>query len=436
MDATVKLPLSGIRVLDLTAVWAGPHATMLLADWGAEVIRVESIQFVQPNTRGHLVKVPKEMPRLRKGWQVAYPDWDPGERPWNRYPLFQSHARNKLSVTVDLLRPEGLEVFHRLVSIADVFVENNVPETIEKLHLTYEELSRIRPDLIMLRMPAYGLSGPYKNYRSFGMQLEGTAGHTGLRGYTDTDPTAADEVYMGDAAGGVNGAFAVMLALRHRRRTGQGQLIELPQVENFMPYLGEAIMDYTMNGRVQGRLGNRHPSMAPHGVYRCRGEDRWVTIAAAGDEEWRGLCRAMGNPAWAREPRFRNGLARWKHQDDLDRFIGQWTEGQSPAEVMMVLQANGVAAGVVQDDSDLYADAQLNDQVFFKEFVHADAGTHRYPGLMWKAEETPNEMRTPPVRLGEYNEFVYRELMGVSGEEYGRLEETGHIGTVYASHLP
>ncbi len=435
-NAIVKLPLSGIRVLDLTAVWAGPHATMLLADWGAEVIRVESIQFVQPNTRGHMVHVPKEMPRLRRNWQVAYPDWDPGERPWNRYPIFQSHARNKLSMTVDLRTPEGLEVFHRLVSVADVFVENNVPETIEKLHITYEELARVRPDLIMLRMPAYGLSGKYKNYRSFGMQLEGTAGHTALRGYPDTDATSADEVYMGDAAGGVNGALAVMMALRHRRRTGEGQIIELPQVENFMPYLGEAIMDYTMNDRVQGPLGNRHPSMAPHGVYRCRGEDRWVTIAVANDEEWRGFCRAIGNPAWSQRASFRNGLARWKHQDELDRLIESWTKEKSPVEVMAALQANGVPSGAVQDDSDLYEDAHLDHQGFFKEFVHADAGTHRYPGLMWTAEDTPNELRTPPVRLGEYNEYVYRELMAMSREEYARLEETGHVGTVYASHLP
>ncbi len=204
-----QLPLAGVRVLALTVVWAGPHATQLLADWGAEVIRVESVQVMQPNTRGRMVKVPKNMPPA--GWGTAYPGMEPGERHWNRFALFQSHARNKLSMTVDLRNEEGRDIFHRLLMVSDVFVENNVPETLEKLHMTYEELVKIKPDLVMLRMPAYGLDGPYKNYRSFGSHLEGTAGHSSIRGYADMDPSVLDDSLMGDAAGGVNGALAVML---------------------------------------------------------------------------------------------------------------------------------------------------------------------------------------------------------------------------------
>ncbi len=433
----MTLPLEGIRVLDLTAVWAGPHATMLLADWGAEVIRVESIQVLQATTRGHMARPPKEVPRLRKGWGMSYPNWDPGDQPWNRYPIFQSHARNKLSMTVDLRLPEGLEIFHRLVALCDVFIENNVPETIEKLHLTYEELVEHRPDLIALRMPAYGLSGPYKNYRSFGVQLEGTAGHTLVRGYPDMDAgTGRDDVYIGDAAAGVNGALAVLMALRHRRRTGKGQLIELAQAENFIPYLGEAVMDYTMNRRVHDTLGNRHPSKAPHGVYRCRGEDRWVTIAVGNDEEWQGLCRALGHPVWSRDPRFATGIGRWKAQDEMDSRIEEWTAQRIPDEVMRLLQGEGVPAGAVLDDRDLYDDPQINALDFFKELTHKNTGTHRYPGVMWSAAGTPNEIRTPPVRLGEHNEYVYRELLAVSDSQLSELEERGHIGTEYAKHIP
>ena len=430
----MQLPLATIRVLDLTLVWAGPSATMVMADWGAEVIRVEPIQVLQPGARG-APSVPRELPRLRRSWGAGYPDWDPGERPWNRYPIFQSHARNKLSMTLDLERPGGLELFHRLLAIADVVIENNAPDTIEKLHVTYEELVKFRPDLIMLRMPAYGLDGAYKNYRSFGVQLESTAGHTWIRGYPDMDPMSRDNSYLGDAAAGVHGAFAVMLALRHRRRTGEGQLIELSQAETFIPYLGETVMDYNMNLRVHDTLGNRHPSMAPHGVYRCQGPDRWVTIAVRTEEQWRGLCLAMDEPSWCQDPRFGNALNRWKHQDELDRCIEAWTAERSPTEVMHRLQAHGVAAGAVLDDRDLYEDPHMSAQAYFKELTHRDSGTHRYPGIAWTAANTPNEIRTPPCRLGEHNDYVYTDLLAVSAQELTELQERGHIGTVYPDHL-
>ncbi len=431
----MKLPLEGIRVLDITGAWAGPHATMIMADWGAEVIRVESTQFFPATTRGHLVRVPKALPRARKGWGWSYPDWDPGEQPWNRFPIFQSHARNKLSMSVDMDRPEGLQVFHHMLAVSDVFVENNVPETIEKLHITYEELLKVKPDLIMLRMPAYGLNGPYKNYRSYGTHLEATSGHTWIRGYADMDPSLRDDVFMGDAAGGVNGAFAVLLALRHRRRTGKGQHIELSQAEAFIPYLGSTIMDYIMNARVHNALGNRHAHMAPHGAYRCQGKDKWVTICVASDGEWRSLCEAMGSPAWCQETKFSNCLGRWRHQDELDKRIEEWTSQCSPREVMELLQSHGVTACPVLDDRDLYEDPHMNAQGFFETLTHRECGTHRYPGIMWTMDGVANNIRTPPCCLGENNPYVYKELLGVSPGEYARLETTGHIGTAYASTL-
>ncbi|MBI3744153.1 MAG: CoA transferase, partial [Chloroflexi bacterium] len=372
---------------------------------------------------------------MRKSWGSCYPNWDPGERPWNRYPIFQSHARNKKSITLDLYRPEGREVFYQLVAIADVFVENSVPETVEKMHATHEELVRYKPDLISLRMPAYGLSGPYSNFRSFGVQLEGTAGHTLLRGYPDMDPSTRDDVYIGDAAAGVNGAFAVAMALRHRRRTGQGQLIEMAQCENFVPYLGEAVMDYSMNRRVHDTVGNRHWAKAPQGVYRCKGIDRWVTLAVSNDSEWKALCVAMGNPSLAGDPRFANGLSRWKNHDELDRVLSAWTASLDQREAMERLQAAGVAAGMVMDEADLFVDPHMHEQDYFKQLTHADAGTHFYPGLMWTAANTPNEVRTPPCRMGEHNEYGLKDLLGLTQGQYTRLEETGHVGMDYASHL-
>ncbi|MEE9198592.1 MAG: CoA transferase, partial [Dehalococcoidia bacterium] len=357
-----KLPLDGTRVLDITLVWAGPHATQLLADWGAQVIRVEPLQVFQAQTRGGRARPSREEVLAHKHWATAYPDWDPGQRPWNRHPAFNVHARNKLGATLDLARPEGTAVLDRLVAISDVLVENNVPETAEKLGLTYDRLRRINPSLIMVRMPGFGLDAPYKNYRCLGSHIDGVTGHTWVRGYPDMDLEYRDDVYFSDAAGGVGGALAVMMALRHRHRTGKGHLIELPQVENFAGYLGEVIMDYMMNGRVQASLGNRHPFMAPHGCYRCKGEDNWVVIAVASEEEWAGLCRAMGNPPGARDERFSDALGRLRRQDELDEGIGHWTRQRDKHKVMHLLQEGGVPAGAVLSQAEVYGDPHLKDR--------------------------------------------------------------------------
>jgi len=188
-------------------------------------------------------------------------------------------------------------------------------------------------------------------------------------------------------------------------------------------------MDYTMNGRVQDTPGNRHPFMAPHGCYRCRGEDRWVAIAVASDEEWQGLCRAMGNPDWTKNERFADSLSRYRNQDELDRLIEEWTSQHDAYAVMFALQREGVATGAVLDDRDAYNDPHLKDRGFFQELTHPDCGTHLYPGIMWKMSKTPNAIRTPPCCLGEHNEYVYKKLLGVSDEEYAQLDKEGHIGT-------
>ncbi|MCH7801629.1 MAG: CoA transferase, partial [Chloroflexi bacterium] len=249
-----KLPLEGIRVVDVTLVWAGPHCTQLLAEWGAEVIRVEPRSRMQPSTRGSAAHITQEQVDRAKGTGSAlfmsFPDNKAGERPYNRSPAFNSHARNKRSITLDIMTPEGQAMFRRLIAESDVFVENNVPVTIERANATYEELSKVNPKLIMLRMPGYGLDGPYKNYRTFGTHMEGMAGHHHIRSYPNLDPSMTGDSFTGDAAAGVQGAFAVMLALRQRKRTGKGQQIEMALAEGFIPYMGEFMMDYAMNGRV------------------------------------------------------------------------------------------------------------------------------------------------------------------------------------------
>ena len=431
-----KLPLDGIRVIDITVVWAGPYATQLLADWGAEVVRVEPIDAFQPLSRGHRARPPKKEVMARKTWGVAFPDWDPGARPWNRSPSFNVHARNKKSMTLNISRPDGAAIFHRLVAVSDVLIENNVPTTGEKLGLSYETLRKINPALVMIRMPGFGLEGPYRKFRCLGSHIDGISGHTQIRGYPDLGLEFQEDVFFSDAAGGVNGALAIMMALRYRRRTGQGQLIELAQVENYASYVGDVTMDYLLNGRVQTTLGNRHRSMAPHGCYPCKGDDQWAVMGIATEEQWAGLCRAMGDPPWTRDPRFADTLRRFDNQDELDQFISRWTETLDKRVVMETLQKEGVPAAAVLDQAEVYRDPHLRERRFFQSVSHSETGTYEFPSIIAKFSRTPNAIRTPPPLLGEHNEYVYKEVLGVSDAEYRKLEDSGHIGMDYHPSIP
>ncbi len=423
-----KLPLEGIRILDMTVVWAGTYCATLLADMGAEVIRLESIVRLPPITRGYMPYPPKEVIEGLPAFVAGMPDREPGHRPWNRYPLFNAHGRNKLGITVDLLQPSGMDIFKRLVAVSDAFVENNVTETMDKLGISYELMREVNPRIIMLRMPAYGNSGAYRNYRSLGVHMEGVIGHTIVRGYEDMDPSSSTNVFAADAAGGAQGAFAMLAALRYRRRTGKGQLIELAQAENMMSYTGRFFMDYAMNGRTARTLGNRHTS-AVQGCYPCAGDDRWVNITLNDDADWQAFCAAIGSPCWCDDARFATHSSRRKHQDALDARIAGWTRTLDNYEVMRLLQAAGVVAGTVMDQRDAFADSHLQERDIFESVYHEDVGgEHLYVGAPYKMSETPIRIRSGPVRLGADNEYVYKQILGVSDDEYAELEAAGHIG--------
>ena len=429
------LPLEGIRVLDMTVVWAGPYCTTFLADLGAEVIRVESTSVFIPMTRGTRAHPTEAEVKGTPGFAGGLPGRTPGARPWNQAPVFNAHARNKLSMTLDLLRPGGMEVFKRLVKICDVLVENNATETMDKLGISFEMLQEENPGIIMLRMPAYGSTGPYQNFRAYGLHMEGVIGHTLLRGYPGMDPSTTTSVLVADAAAGTQGAFAVLAALNYRRRTGKGQLIELAQAENTIPFLGQFIMDYSMNGRIATTVGNRHPH-AIQGCYPCLGDDRWVTITISGDKDWEAFCRALGDPEWASDQNFAGPASRFQHHDELDQHIGRWTSQLEQYQVMHLLQAAGVAAGPVMDQRDAYNDPHLNQRGMFEEVTQEDTGTHRYPGAPYKMSETPIKIRRGPVRLGEHNEYVYKTLLKYTDQEYAGLDAQGHISMDYRPEVP
>ena len=430
------LPISRIRVLDLTLIWAGPAAVTMLGDLGAEIIRIESTQHHITNTRGMMPwpKTKEMVSQLGKTGRI-YVDGDPGERPWNRFAIFNSLGRNKLSMTVDLRQPEGKAIVHDLVKVSDVLIENYKLGVLGKLGLDYQTVRAINPTLVYVTMPLFGLRGPYREYRGFGTNGEATAGFYALRGYPDDSPMSAGGSNHMDGASATAAAMATLMALYQRERTGKGQLVEVSQIEHMIQHVGGSLMDVQMNGRDQAPLGNRDPVRAPQGVYPCRGEDRWIAISVGDDAAWAGLCAAIGRLGLAEDPRFGTNGARRERHDEIDDMISEWTADRESRPAMEALQANGVPAGMVSDDSDPREDPQLNARGFFHEMEHPDCGRHRYPGHTFQMSKTPPRFDTPPPTLGQHNGFVYGELLGKDAGEIERLTDEGHIGDEYADHL-
>ena len=437
-------PLEGVRVLDLCVVWAGPFATMLLGDLGAEVIKLENPYVFQPMTRGAMARPPQIMATVTNGWQGGFPEGLVGEKPWNYNPTFVSVFRNKKSFTVDIRRPEGMDILARLVAECDVVYENNATGTMEKLGITYEWLKSIKEDIIMLRVPAYGSSGPYATARALGVHLEGVMGHTLLRGYDDAGPDSNTAIFSGDYTAGTQGAFAVMTALWHRDRTGEGQLVEIAQAENAAAMFTQAIMDYSMNKNIQGAIGNRDVNgKFPCGVYPAQSpgtvetqDDHWIAISVQSDTQWGAMVGVMGSPDWAADARFATNEGRAEHYREIDEHIAAYTAMHDDYDLMHRLQTVGIAAAPVLEASRMFDDEQLISRGFFREQTVEGAGTRQFVGPLWKFEETPVEFAQAPVTFGEHNEYVYKELLGVSEEEYAKLEAEGHIATEYAAEVP
>ena len=430
-DADPRLPLEGIRVLDLTVVWAGPAATMYLADLGAEVIRVDNPYVFPTATRGTMARPPRELvPQL--GPLSGYPDHDPGERPWNRHNMFSSHARNKLSCTLDLTTDLGRETFLRLVEQADVVVENNTVGVLPKLGLDWDTLRRANPALIVVRMPPMGLDGPYADWLGFGANFEALCGLTAIRGYRDDDPTSLTSVFHMDPASGAGAAFATMAALHRREQTGEGELIEFSQSENMLQHIGEYLIDAARTGRRHESGGNRSLAVSPQGCYRCDGDDAWVVISCADDTDWAALAGVVGGPGLVGDERFATLAGRQLLHDELDALISAWTGQRTPAEAAAAVQHAGVAAGPVLRESELRDDPHLAERGFFRRQGSVDQGWHSYPGQQWKW--TGPEMRWGPInRLGDSNEYVYRDLLGLDDGAWARLVDEGHISVDYRS---
>ena len=428
-----KLPMEGIRVVDMTVIWAGPYGTMHLADMGAEVIRVETLQRMPPG-RGQFARPDPDAEKKRAS--SSYPDRDPGERPWNRAANFNMHARNKLSMTLDLNSEMGLETFRRLIEESDLFIENNAFGSMAKLGIDYATVSQWNPRLIMISTCGFGQSGPWNYYRGIGTQFEFAIGHASVMGYPDMDFEGSPASVATDASTGVTIAIAAVMALKQREKTGKGMFVDVALAENFLPHLGELFMEYSMTGRVPGNPGNRdHLRLDVQGSYQVAGDDEWITISVGKIEQWHSLCHVMGRPELIEDERFADMAGLWANHNEFDRIVSEWTADQDNFELFHKLQKAGIPAGPVMHEAHAYGDPHMKERGFFVEINAPEVGTHRYPGVTYNISGIPYEVRKPPVRLGEDNDYVYREVLGLTEEEYDHLKELGHIGMDFAPHV-
>ncbi|MGH2585189.1 MAG: CaiB/BaiF CoA transferase family protein, partial [Dehalococcoidia bacterium] len=391
-------PLEGIRVVDMSWMWAGPYASLQLAHLGAEVIRIESHHRPCMNRR-----VP------------PYPDDEPG---LNRGGSFNQWNQGKRSVLLDLKKPEAVEIARELVAVSDVFIENYAAGVVDRLGLGYEALSAINPRLVMASLSGYGLTGPYRDRVAFGTPLTMVSGLGALTGYLNMGPSEVGLSY-GDPNAGLHGAFAVLAALLKRNETNRGQYIDLSQWESLVAILPEGVMPSVMRGEQPPRMANRDLHMAPHGIYRCTGDDRWISIAVRDDDEWRRLAAIIGGTAL--EPRFATQVGRKQHEDDLDALVSAWTSNRDEWAITEQLQAAGIAAAPVMDMRDVAEDPHMNERGFFVRLEHPEVGRRKHAGIPWKLSNTPLAVRKAAPCMGEDSEYVVRGLLGRSQVDYERL---------------
>jgi benzylsuccinate CoA-transferase BbsF subunit len=390
--------LNDIRILDFSKVLAGPFATRILGDFGAEVIKVQS-----------------------KKTAMGSED--------NNRPYFNAWNRNKRSITLDMSHPGAREIALKLIAISDVVVENFSPRVMLNWGLTYETLKEVKKDLIMVSMSAMGQSGPWKDFVAYGQTVQSLGGLTYLTSYNKETPTGLGYSYA-DAVSGLYSAIAILTALEYRDRTGLGQHVDLSEYEAICTMIGPALLDAFANQKEILPQGNQSPHIpaAPYGCYKCIGQDRWCVIAVFNEAEWQALCDGSGHPEWTQDTRFSTLAMRKEHSGELDALIQEWTSANTAERVMRLLQEAGVHAGVVQNAQDLANDPQLEERGFFVDFDHPVLGKAVSDGTPIKiATGSHTDWKRAPL-LGEDNEYVYLELLGLGEIEFKSYVDRGIIG--------
>lgn len=399
-----KKILYDVKVADFSRGAALPYVTKYLADYGATVVRVESM------TNPDISRTISPFAGDKKGI--------------DRSGFFAKFNNNKYSMSLNLDHPRGLEVAKRLVVWSNVVVENFRPGVMEKWGLAYKDIVKTNSDVIMLSSSMHGQTGPHANRVGLGMMLAGLAGYSYYIGWPDRQPSGSSAAWTDEIAAWY-ATIALLGAIEYRRRTGKGQYIEQSQLEASLSFFSPAILDYTANGRIQERLGNSCPYAAPHGAYRCKGEDRWCAIAAFTDQDWQTFCKIIGEPDWTKKPQFSTLLGRKKNEAELNKFVEQWTVNYAAEEVMQMMQQAGIAAGVVQNGRDLSEDSQLKYRGFFWNLPQPGMGMMSYRGSAFILSKTPGYTHMPAPRLGEHTEYVCCKFLGMSDDEFVKLMDEG-----------
>ncbi len=392
-----------LRIVDLTNGWAGPMATCLLGDFGAEVIKVES---------------PSHMDWWRGSGLQGSPD---GPKLYEQSPTFNTVNRNKIGIALELTHPRGRELFKELIRVSDVLVANYPPRILRKLEIDFDALSAVNPKLVMVTLPAFGNTGPESEYVGFGCTTEAMAGITGVSGYAGGPPQMVSNA-IGDPVSALNACFASLVGMFEQERRGAGISVDLSHVEGLLPLNAEALLDYTVNDRVQEPIGNRHRTMAPHGCYPCAGDDGWVFISIASDAEWEKFCQVLGQPAWTQKEELATAVGRKAAENTLDEHIAAWTKDQEHTAVMEQLQQAGVTAGAVLSGPEVMSDAHLAAREFLLAIDREAAGMHLYPGFVPAFHPKPSEVHHPAPCFGEHNAKVFGDILGLTEEEIQQLE--------------
>ncbi|HQR04524.1 MAG: CoA transferase [Proteobacteria bacterium] len=400
--------LSDIRIADLTHYRSGPTGTSLLGGLGADVIKIESIQRVDGF-------------RLYNTLDPKNPDF------YEMGSYFNAANTNKRGITLDLQTPRGKELFLELVKQSDVVIDNFSARVMGSLGLGYEKLKEVNPDIIVVSMSCFGQTGPWRDFVGFGYVFDQCSGAAAASGYEGGPPTHM--MAASDVTAGITAVYAILLALAERRRTGRGQFIDMSQVEALAFLLGPQIIDYQVTGEMRSRMGNHHPTFAPHNTFPCQGDDEWVTISIQSDAQWAALVEAMGSPEWTADERYGTVLARKKHESEIDVRLAGWTRGQDKRNVMTRLQQSGISCGAVLKPRDLLDDPQMEAREMHRKLAREFVGEHRYPDFPLHFSDARCEQRMPAPTLGQHNEEVLGGLLGLDTDEIEKLRQEKIIGT-------
>lgn len=416
--------LDSIRVISMGSAWAGPYVGRVLAELGAEVFRIELHGGTQFGRGTPEAEEAWKKKLLTRGMSKEDVDKAAKRTPGDR----GNYQPDNYGIGLDLRNDKGKEVYKKLAQITDIVIDGFSPRVMASFDLDYSALKKIKPDIIYVSIPAMGMTGPEKDARMWGTGCEFVGGLTSTRGYLNGRPHRA-ACFIADGIASPHILAAILAALNYRADTGKGQHIEIAQAECATSVMGEAIMDYSLNGRIAKPVGNRHSSYAPYNCYRCKGEDMWVTIAVTSEEEWEWLCQAMDNPEWIKDPKFADMLSRWQNQEELDKGIETWTIQHDHYTVQEMLQKTGVpSAAVVTLEEHVLYDPQVKDRGLYQWLTYHDGVDDPIFRVPWVLPGTPTVLNRCAPYVGQHNEYLLKSILKLPDDEISELVNENVVG--------